>query len=165
MTDPTEITVITVDPEPVVTGIGLLDPPQDPVPVAIAAAGPPDPTEATVVSLSGFPVSGAPGAVQLTDAPTIVTDASQGRLFEVTLGGNRALANPVNLAPDQKLTWRIVQDATGGRTLTLGSIFNINMVATGPIVLSTAGHAVDYLGGIYRVATDQIDVLAFSPGF
>lgn len=129
------------------------------VPSAVDLSG------ARVVSYADTGPGWAQTAVVLTDAPTVVTDAARGRLFEVTLGGNRVLANPTNLAADQRLTWRIVQDATGSRTLTLGTIFNINMMATGPIVLSTAAHAVDYLGGIYRAATNKIDVLAFSPGF
>lgn len=108
---------------------------------------------------------GEGSAVVLTDAPTIATDASAGRLFEVTLHGNRTLGNPINLVADQRLTWRIRQDATGGRTLTLGSKFNVNTAVTGSLALSTNPSKVDYLGGIYRQAEDVIDVLAFGRGF
>lgn len=75
------------------------------------------------------------------------------------------MADPINLTSDQRLTWRFIQDSTGGRTLTLGPMFNVNLMTTGPIVLSESPNAVDYLGGIYRAATHRIDLLAFSPGF
>lgn len=104
-------------------------------------------------------------AVALTDAPTITTDASSGRLFTVTLGGNRTLANPTGLVADQRLLWRITQDATGGRTLALGPMFNVNSAVTGPITLSTGPNQVDYLAGIYRQTAGKIDLLAFGPGY
>lgn len=108
---------------------------------------------------------GEGAAVPLTDAAVIATDASAGRMFEVTLGGNRTLGNPTNLISDQRLTWRIVQDAAGGRALTLDTMFNVNIAVTGSITLSTGPNQVDYLGGIYRQAGNVIDVLAFGRGF
>lgn len=158
-----------------VTVVTVNDPASGPVVVSAGSAAPPtvvgalpsgaDLSGARVVAVSDGSPSLAQPAIQLTDAPTIVTDGIWGRMFEVTLHGNRLLGDPVNLTADQRLTWRIVQDATGGRTLDFGPMFNINLFTTGPIVLSTAPHAVDYLGGIYRAATNRIDVLAFSPGF
>lgn len=41
--------------------------------------------------------------VNLTDAPTIEIDASEGTDFRVTLGGNRALANPTSPTDGAKL--------------------------------------------------------------
>lgn len=108
---------------------------------------------------------GEGAAVVLTDAPTIATDATAGRLFEVTLGGNRMLGNPTGLIPDQRLTWRIRQDATGGRTLTFDSMFNVNAAVTGPITLSTDPSKKDYVAGIYDQTAGKIDVLAFGRGF
>lgn len=161
-----DVQVVTVGagvPAPTVVSAG----PAAGAPTVIGSVPPAvDLSGARVVSYAdtGGPVYGQ-AAVPLTDAPVITTNAALGRLFEVTLHGNRTLADPTNLVADQRITWRLVQDSTGGRTLGLGAIFNINMVATGPIVLSTAPGAVDYLGGIYRAGTHQIDVLAFSPGF
>jgi hypothetical protein len=58
----------------------------------------------------------------LTDAATIAVDASQGNLFIVTLTANRIMGLPTNLPTaalrTQKLTFKIIQDGTGGRNLT-----------------------------------------------
>lgn len=54
----------------------------------------------------------------LTDGATINTDASQGSIFRVTLAGNRTMAAPTNAVDGQEITYELVQDATGGRTIT-----------------------------------------------
>lgn len=109
----------------------------------------------------------APGelVVPLADAPTIATDAALGEVFAVTLGGNRTLGNPTHLRDGQRLVWRLAQDATGGRTLTLGSMFYVNTGVTGSIVLSGSPNKVDYLGAVYRAGTATLDVLAFGRGY
>ena len=60
--------------------------------------------------------------VQLTDGATIEVDLSKGNKFYVTLGGNRAITLK---APPDGETWagrtfeiRVLQDGTGGRTIT-----------------------------------------------
>lgn len=105
------------------------------------------------------------GSSTLFDQAVIATDATLGTLFTVTLAGNRTLGNPTGLVADQRIIWRITQDATGGRTLTLGSIFNVNTAVTGPISLSPAPASKSYIGGVYDAGTGKIDVLAFGPGF
>jgi hypothetical protein len=59
----------------------------------------------------------------LTDGATISVDASQSNNFKVTLGGNRTLANPTNLVEGMVLNFCIDQDATGGRTISFGSLY------------------------------------------
>ena len=59
--------------------------------------------------------------VVLTDAATINIDASQGPQYELTIGGNRTLANPSNPVAGQRISLAIKQDVTGGRTLAFGS--------------------------------------------
>lgn len=54
----------------------------------------------------------------LTDGATINTDASQGSIFRVTLAGNRTMAAPTNPVDGAEITYEILQDATGGRTIT-----------------------------------------------
>ncbi len=152
VTGPTPTVVSTGDDPGAPTVIGTLPPAYD-------LSG------ARVVSYPQGGPSWEGQAVPLTDAPTIVTNAALGRMFEVTLHGNRILANPINLSPDQRITWRLIQDGTGSRLLALGSMFNVNFTVTGPIVLSTTPGTVDYLGGIYRPAANKIDVLAFGRGF
>jgi hypothetical protein len=62
-------------------------------------------------------------AVELTDAATIAWDMSTGVNFEVTLGGNRTLGAPSNVPEGQSGMLRVIQDATGGRTLSFNSVF------------------------------------------
>jgi hypothetical protein len=161
MTD--DITVIVLDAPPAVTGTGVIPLDGQSAPIGLVSL----PTvDGEALSLSLPPVVIGEGApVALTDAPTIATDASAGRLFTVTLGGNRTLGVPTNLADGMRLTWRFTQDAAGGRTLTLDPVFNVNSAVTSPVTLSTAPNRVDYLGGIYRQPAGKIDIVAFARGF
>jgi hypothetical protein len=59
----------------------------------------------------------------LTDSANITWDVSLGMVAAVTLQGNRTLANPTNLQPGMRLSIEIVQDATGGRTLSFGTLY------------------------------------------
>lgn len=57
------------------------------------------------------------------NAATITPDASASNNFKITLGQDTTIANPTNLTDGMILNFRILQDATGGRLLTLGSKF------------------------------------------
>jgi hypothetical protein len=97
--------------------------------------------------LSGVRISATTallGAVStLTDGATITPDFAIANNFSVTLGGNRTLANPSNLAPGQSGVIKISQDATGGRTLAFGSYWDF---AAGTVpTLTTTANAVDIL--------------------
>jgi len=81
--------------------------------------------------------------VSLTDAPTVTVDAALSNSFTVTLGGNRTLANPTNTVAGFTYVFRIVQDATGSRTLAYGTNYKFPG-GTVPTV-STAANAVDIL--------------------
>lgn len=105
-----------------------------------------------------------PPAVALTDAATIATDASLGNTFAVTLAGNRTLGNPTNPVHGQKVIWRLKQDATGGRTITLDTAFRFGTDVTG-ITLSTAANKVDYMGAVYDSTDAKWDVIAFVKGY
>lgn len=59
----------------------------------------------------------------LTYASTVTPDASTSNNFELTLTGACTLANPINLVNGMVLNFCIDQDATGGRVLTLGSLY------------------------------------------
>ena len=56
----------------------------------------------------------------LTDGVSISWDASLGRIATITLGGNRTLSNATNLRIGTYIL-HVVQDATGGRTLTFSN--------------------------------------------
>ena len=59
----------------------------------------------------------------LTDATTIAWDMTTGGNFVVTLGGNRTLAAPTGEESGQTGTLRVIQDATGSRTLTFNAAY------------------------------------------
>lgn len=104
--------------------------------------------------------------VTLADAATIATDAALGNHFRVTLGGNRTLGAPTNPADGQKALWELVQDGTGGRVLTLAAgAGGFAVGADGPVVLSTAPGARDFLGAVYSGALSRWLVLALAKGF
>lgn len=83
------------------------------------------------------------GVVALTDGATITPDFDLSNNFSVTLGGNRTLANPTNLAAGQAGQIVITQDGTGSRTLAFGSYWKF-AGGTAPTLTTTAA-AVDVL--------------------
>lgn len=100
----------------------------------------------------------------LVDATNIGTDATQSNLFEITLGGNRTLANPSNGVDGQRVVWEIIQDATGGRTLAFGNKFVFGETISAAVVSTAAGKR-DFLGAIYNAAADKWYVVAFAKGY
>ena len=65
----------------------------------------------------------------LTDAETISYDVNNGVNAKVTLGGDRTLAAITNAAEGQSGTLTLIQDGTGGRSLTLDAS-QVDMLAT-----------------------------------
>lgn len=90
-----------------------------------------DPTNWTRIELS-FDQEQA-----LTDGATINWDAGLGNIGTVTLGGNRAMANPTNLSV-RSFILIVTQDGTGSRTLTWGSAFKWGGGAV-PVLSTVAG--------------------------
>lgn len=96
---------------------------------------------------------GAAAEASLSDGATIAVDLSAGINFTVTLADNRALGNPTNEKVGQSGYIRIVQDATGSRTLSYGTDWEF--AGGSAPTLSTAANAQDLL--FYQVlATDRI---------
>lgn len=94
--------------------------------------------------------------IPLADAAVITPDFAAAKFFTVTLGGNRTLANPVNVAPGGYLL-RVKQDGTGGRTLAWGNRFRF---PAGQIpLLSTAAGAEDILS-VVSFGGDELYVAA-----
>ena len=93
----------------------------------------------------------APTITTLTDGATITPDLATSCNFTVTLGGNRALANPSNPVAGQSGSIFIVQDATGSRTLTWGTSWEFP-AGTAPTLTTTAS-AVDRVDYIVRSST------------
>lgn len=110
-----------------------------------------------------------PSTVTLIDGPTISVNASAGRFFRVTLGGNRALAVPVFPVDGQTMVLAIKQDSAGSRTLTLptgpgGFSFGTDAPISA-YALSTAPGLVDYLTAVYNSAAALWHVVGLIRGF
>lgn len=108
-------------------------------------------------------IATAAGVVALTDGASIATDATLGDTFTVTLGGNRALANPTNGTNGQRIIYAIKQDATGSRLLSFGTAFRFSR-SYGVPVLSTAPGTIDYFSFEYNATNATWDALNQSIG-
>jgi len=98
--------------------------------------------------------SAAPSAAQivtLEDSANITPNLSAGTNFQVTLGGNRALAAPINATVGQSGFIRIIQDGTGSRSLSFDSVYKFT-AGVDPELTTTAS-AVDSLKYIVHSST------------
>jgi len=93
----------------------------------------------------------------LSDGATITPNFANNNHFSVTLGGNRALANPSNIVTGQSGSIFITQDGTGSRTLSYSGYWDFP-AATAP-TLSTTAAAVDRIDYVVRTTT-SIHVVA-----
>ena len=73
----------------------------------------------------------------LTDGATINWNAETQDVCKVTLGGNRTLAAPTNGTTGQFISILVIQDGTGGRTLTWNAVYEFAS-DTAPTLTSTA---------------------------
>lgn len=105
-----------------------------------------------------------PTVVALSYSSTLATDASAGSVFDVTLTGNVTLSNPTNGSNGQTLRWRILQDSTGGRTVTLGNKFALP-ASVSSLEFSTAANKMDTLAATYHAGRDKWDVVALVVGY
>ena len=80
----------------------------------------------------------------------------------LTLTGNTTLATPTNGFSGQRILYRLKQDGTGNKLLTLSSGFRSGPVT---VTLSTAANTTDYLGVIYNEFDNVWDVLALNKGY
>ncbi|CAB4131193.1 hypothetical protein UFOVP120_67 [uncultured Caudovirales phage] len=75
--------------------------------------------------------------VTLSDASSIAIDMATGFNFQVTIAGNRTLANPTNPKVGQSGVIIVAQDSTGGYTLGFGTSYKFAN-ATAPTISTTA---------------------------
>jgi hypothetical protein len=83
------------------------------------------------------------GLTTLVDAASIAWALDDNQVSQVTLAGNRALANPTQMLAGHTYILIIKQDATGSRTLSFGTAYKFP-AGVDP-VLSTAANAVDII--------------------
>lgn len=96
---------------------------------------------------------------------TVNTNATVAQVFNMTLTGNITLDNPTGGIDGVTVRWRIQQNNTGNKGVTLGNKFVIPSTATNPLPFSTAANAMDILAATYHAARDKWDIIAFVPGY
>jgi hypothetical protein len=94
----------------------------------------------------------------LSDGATITPTGTK-NLNQVTLGGNRTMANPTSITVGATYLFKIIQDATGSRTLAWGGAYEFP--GGTPATLTTAANGVDVLSG---VSFDGTTIQMFTPG-
>lgn len=97
----------------------------------------------------------AAAEVSVAYAASIALDLNTGYNFAIgTLTGNITLSNPTNAKPGQSGYIRLVQDGTGGRTITFGT--NWKKAASSANTLSTAASKIDYIFYTVRSTSEII---------
>ena len=73
----------------------------------------------------------------LTDASTITWNAATQEVCKVTLAGNRTMEAPTNSTSGEFITILVIQDGTGGRTISWNAVFEFT-TDTAPTLTTTA---------------------------
>ncbi len=102
--------------------------------------------------------------VTLTPGTTVSTDASLGNAFTLTAAQSFTLANPTNPTANQIILYRLIQDSSGSRIMTLDTAFAFG-AAIPSVTLSTTGKACDYMTCIYNSATSKWHIVGYNDGF
>jgi hypothetical protein len=124
---------------------------------------------ATATNLAGgatLPAYLAPKVVTLTfvGAGTTLVDASLANAFNLTLtASTTTLGNPSNPVDGEVIRVRLIQDATGSRTIAYGTAYDFG--ASGAPTLSTAASKVDILGFEYVASISKWCYLGSGLGF
>ena len=118
----------------------------------------------SLVSLSSsYSTITPPRVVTITDQAILQTNTNLGDHFRVTLGGNRTLANPTSSYDGLRVSWELIQDGSGGHTISLGNKF-----VTGSdfnVQLNQTASKRDFMTAMYNNATDKWYVLGFVRGY
>jgi hypothetical protein len=86
---------------------------------------------------------GLVGVALAIAAGSVAWNIASGIDFTLAMTANATLANPSGVIPGKRGRIKVTQDATGGRTLALGSQYKT--AGGAGITLSTAANAIDYL--------------------
>jgi hypothetical protein len=76
-------------------------------------------------------------ATTLTDAASISWDASANQVTSVTITDNRTMAAPTNMVDGGVYLLTVIQDSTGGHTLSYNGVFKFTG-GTAPVITATA---------------------------
>lgn len=100
----------------------------------------------------------------ITYAASITPDCSLSNYFRVTLTGALTINAPINPVDGQKITFELIQDATGSRLVTLNAAFGFGSQIT-TFTASTGASKHDFLGVIYNATASKFYVVALAQGY
>ena len=119
---------------------------------------------ATGTTTNTTPVFNAvPGVLNLGSG-NVAVDAAAATHYRLVLTTNALLQTPLHGIDAQRLTFEFIQDAAGGRALTLDAGYVFGTDITG-ILLSTAPGKRDFMTTIYNASTDKWYVTGFVKGY
>lgn len=119
--------------------------------------------KAALASAQSFTAAQRGTFVALTDAATVALDLSLANQYRLTLGGNRTLGVPTNIAEGQQGCIVVRQDATGSRTLAYAWPYEWAGGTAG--TLSTPGCSRDQLVySVEKYATAAVTITIATPG-
>jgi hypothetical protein len=105
------------------------------------------------------------GVVTLTFSSTLSVNAAAGNTFRVTMTGNTTISAPTNPVDSQKITFELIQDATGSRTVTWSSSAGgYDFGTAGAPVLTTTASKRDLAGFQYSSSLAKWMYLGISLG-
>lgn len=108
------------------------------------------------------------GSVALTDAATVLVDASKGNYFRLLttsgIGATRAFGAPSNPLDGQRIVFEIIQDGSGSRAATWNAKYAFSTDIPSPTLTTTASKR-DFVGFIYNSTADLWYCLAVVKGF
>jgi hypothetical protein len=106
--------------------------------------------------------------VTLTDAATVLVDASLGNHFRLLttsgIGATRSLGAPSNPTDGQKILIEVIQDGTGSRALTYNAVYAFGTDVVSPTLTTTASKR-DFLGFAYSGSATKWYCLAVAKGY
>jgi len=100
----------------------------------------------------------APTELVVTYSASITINAAVADVFEIVLTGNPTLNAPTNPAAAKKIIIRLVQDGTGGRTVTWNAAFRFGVSLPSPI-LSVTALLHDYIAFVYNGVDSKWDCI------
>lgn len=89
----------------------------------------------------------------------VITPTGSKSLHQVTLGGNRTIANPTAITAGATYIFKITQDGTGSRTLAWGPAYDFPSGSVPALTTGAAG--IDVISG---VSFDGVSIQMFTPG-
>lgn len=105
-----------------------------------------------------------PHVAVVTFSATPTINWAEVDVARITMTGNITTTTMTGALDGQKMILELIQDSTGGRTISFGSNVRFGTDLTS-ITLSTAANKMDRVGLIYNSAASKYDVIAFVKGF